>query len=167
MEILFKNTYIQTEDWVKAGNRLNFLRRPFFIICHCVGLLMLLWAIYAVIFLRIIYVLSFFLSIWWFAFNAALYAKANRIVLKRSVEMNGRNAGVISEVTENCVQFVCDNGSTQQMQFDNIKRGYVTEKYIFLWSKANILYTFSRNGFLIGNEEDFLRFLREKGIKIK
>ena len=135
MEILFKNTYIQTEDWVKAGNRLNFLRRPFFIICHCVGLLMLLWAIYAVIFLRIIYVLSFFLSIWWFGFNVALYAKANRIALTRSVEMYGRNAGVISEVTENCVQFVCDNGSTQQMQFDNIKRGYVTEKYIFCGQK--------------------------------
>lgn len=167
MEVLFKNTYIQTEDWVKAVNKLSLFHRPIPVVLHSFYLLILIWAVYKVIFLRIIDVLLFFIPTWWLILVVALYFKMNKIALQRSMELYGRNAAVISEVTEDCVKQVYDNGSLLQMHFDTIKRGYLRGNYIFLVSKAGICHTFGRKGFLIGNEEDFLHFLRGKGIKIK
>ena len=59
------------------------------------------------------------------------------------------------------------NGSQYQIYYDTIKRSYLTQNYILLHSKANILYTFKKEGFSIGGVESFLTFLRNKGIKIK
>ena len=104
---------------------------------------------------------------WWFLLVILLYFKANKTTLKRSKEIHGDNSEVVSEVTKDCIKQVHSNGSQYQICYDNIKIGYTTQNYILLHSKANVIYTFSKNVFSVGNEEEFLKFLRNKGIKIK
>ena len=91
----------------------------------------------------------------------------NKITLKKNQEIYGNNGEVISEVTQDSIQQIHSNGSQYQIYYDTIKRSYLTQNYILLHSKANILYTFKKEGFSIGDVESFLTFLRNKGIKIK
>ena len=167
MEILFKNSFVKTEEWIKECNKFSFFRRPIFIVLHLLSVLTLCFGIYKLLFLRIIDILFLFIPILWFFVIFVLYLKTNKITLKRNREIYGNNCEVVSDVTQAGIKQIHSNGTQYQIYYDTIKRCYLTKNYIFLHSKANILYTFRKNGFSVGNEEDFLRFLRSKGIKIK
>ena len=167
MEILFKNSFIKTEEWIKEVNKYAFFKRPIFVVFHLLIFLALCWGIYKLLFLRIIDILFLFIPIWWFFLFLFFYFKINKTTLKRNKEIYGDNSEVVSEVTKDSIKQVHSNGTQYQIYYDIIKKGYLTQNYILLHSKANILYTFRKNGFSIGNEEEFLKFLRNKGIKIK
>jgi len=167
MEILFKNSFAKTEDWIKECNKYSLFRRPIFIVFHILSILVLCFGIYKVLFLHIIDIMLLFIPIWWFFVIFVLYFRMNKITLKRNQEIYGNNGEVISEVTQDGIKQIHSNGSQYQIYYDTIKRGYLTQNYILLHSKANILYTFKKEGFSIGDVESFLIFLRNKGIKIK
>ena len=167
MEVLFKNSFAKTEDWIKECNKYSLFRRPIFIVFHILSILALCFGIYKVLFLHIIDILLLFIPIWWFFVILMLYFRMNKITLKRNQEIYGNNGEVISEVTQDSIKQIHSNGSQYQIYYDTIKRGYLTQNYILLHSKANILYTFKKEGFSIGDVESFLIFLRNKGIKIK
>ena len=167
MEILFINSFIKTEEWIKEVNKYAFVKRPISVFLHLLIFLAFCWGVYKLLFLHIIDILFLFIPIWWVLLIILLYFKANKTTLKRSKEIHGDNSEVVSEVTKDCIKQVHSNGSQYQICYDNIKIGYTTQNYILLHSKANVIYTFSKNGFSVGNEEEFLKFLRNKGIKIK
>ena len=167
LEILFKNTFVKTEDWIKECNRFSFFRRPIFVVLHLLSFSALCWGIYKLLFLHKIDILFLFIPIWWFFVVLILYFKTNKITIKRNKEIYGDNAEVVSEITEDSIKQVHSNGTQYQIYYDTIKKGYITQNYILLHSKANILYTFKRDGFSIGNEVEFLTFLSNKGIRIR
>ena len=167
MEILFKNTFVKTEEWIKEVNKYTFFKRPVSVALHLLSILALCWGVYKLLFLHNIDILFLFIPIWWFFLVLMLYFKTNKITIKRNKEIYGDNAEVVSEITKDSIKQVHSNGTQYQIYYDTIKKGYITKNYILLHSKANMLYTFRKNGFSIGNEEEFLKFLGNKGLKIK
>lgn len=167
MEILFKNSFVKTEDWIKECNHYSLFRRPLFVAFHILSILVLCFGIYKILFLHIIDILFLFIPLWWFFLVLLLYFKTNKNTLNRNRELYGNNAEVVSEITKESIKQVHSNGTQYYIYYDTIKKGYLTKNYILLHSKANVLYTFAKNGFSVGSEEEFLRFLRNKGIKIK
>ncbi len=167
VEILFKNTFTKTEEWIKECNKISFFRRPMFIAFHLLSILTLCYGIYKVLFLHTIDVWLLFIPIWWFFAVFMLYFISNKTAIKRNKELYGDKAEVVSEVTQDSIKQSHSNGSQYVIYYDTIKRGYLTKNYILLHSKANILYTFKKDGFSVGDEEGFLTFLRNQGIVIK
>ena len=167
MEILFKNTFTKTEEWIKECNKYSFFRRPMFVIIHLLSILTLCYAIYKLLFLHTVDIPLLFIPVWWFIVFILLYYKTNSVAIKRNAELQGENTEVVSEVTQDSIKQSHSNGSQFVIYYDTIKRGYLTKNYILLHSKANILYTFKKDGFSIGDEEGFLTFLRNQGIVIK
>ena len=167
MEILFKNRYEKTEDWIKECNRYAFFKRPIFVVFHILSILVLCLGIGKILFLHSIDIMYFFIPVWWFFVVFILYFRANKMAYKRNQEIYGNNGAVISDVTEDSINQIHSNGSQYKIYYDTIKKACLTQNYILLQSKANILYTLKRDGFSIGNEKDFLIFLKNKGIEIK
>lgn len=167
MEILFKNSFIKTEEWIKECNKYVLFCRPIFLVFHILSALVLCLGIYKVLFLHIFDMLLLFIPIWWFFLIFVLYFRINKITIKRNQEMYGNDFEVVYEVTKDGIKRTHSNGAQQQIYYDIIKKGYQTQNYILLHSKANILYTFKKDGFSIGDADSFLTFLRNKGIKIK
>ena len=167
MEILFKNSFIKTEEWIKEVNRYMFFKRPRFVVCLVLCLLVLSLGIYKLLFLHIFDILFLVVPICWFTVTPLLYFKTNTITAKRINEIYGNNFEVVYEVTKDGIKQTNSNGAQQQIYYDIIKKGYQTRNYILLHSKANILYAFKKDGFSIGDADGFLTFLRNKGIKIK
>lgn len=88
-------------------------------------------------------------------------------MLKRHKELYGEDLEVVSEITNDSIKQIYSNGAQNQIFYDTIKKVCLTKNYILLHSKANLLYTLSKNGFSVGNEVEFLKFLKNKGIKVK
>ncbi len=167
MEILFKNTFTKTEEWIKECNKYSLFHRPTFVAIHLLSILTLCYAIYKLLFLHTVDIPLLFIPVWWFIVFILLYYKTNSVAIKRNAELQGENTEVISEVTQDSIKQSHSNGSQYVIYYDTIKRGYLTKNYILLHSKANILYTFKKDGFSVGDEEGFLTFLRNQGIVIK
>lgn len=167
MEILFKNHHTQTKEWIKECNKVVLCRSPRFVVCHLLALLALGAGIYQLVSLHIINILFLFIPLWWFFLVIMTYFRWSRITIKRSLELKKLNSQVFSEVTDQYIKILPSDGNGTEIPYDVIKKGYFTPNYILLYSKADMLYTFRRTGFVVGNEEDFLLFLKSKGIKVR
>lgn len=80
--------------------------------------------------------------------------------------MHGKAVDVTVLVTDEIIKQLNTTGSNLQLNYCHIKKVVQTPKYIYLWSKTNMLFSFKKDSFISGNEEDFLCFLEKKGIKI-
>ena len=168
MEILFKNTFVKTEKWVKELNKRTLLKNLLWILFHLLCFFILCWDLYKLLFLhKIDILLLLFVPIWWLFIVLMAYFKSSKVTIKRNKEIYGDNLEVISEVTNDSIKQISSNGAQIHIFYDSIKKVCLTKNYILLHSKANLLYTLSKNGFSVGNEEEFLKFLKNKGIKVK
>jgi hypothetical protein len=53
------------------------------------------------------------------------------------------------------------------MTFDKIKGAVQTKNLILLRTKANMIWIFRKDSFSVGSKEEFISFLKNKGIKVK
>lgn len=91
-----------------------------------------------------------------------------KTVLKRDLEMHqGKLIELISSVTDADIQYVNSTGTECHLQYPDVKKVVQTKEYIYLWSKANMLYSIKKDSFSVGTSEGFLDFLRSKNIKVK
>ena len=167
MEILFKNSFEKTDEWIKECNKYNFFGRPTFIFFDICNVLLLLCGLYQLLFSHTIDLLSLFVPFWWVLLRFITYRRANKITAKRNLELNGNRCEVTSEFTETFISQTHSNGAQYKLYYDTIKRCHITKNYILLVSKANIIYSLKKDGFSIGTKEDFLKFLESKFIKVK
>lgn len=56
-------------------------------------------------------------------------------------------------------------GNNQTLYFIDAKQVRLTKNYIFVYSKANYIYSFKKDSFTLGSAEEFIDFLRSNGIK--
>ncbi len=94
MEVLFKNSFTKTEDWIKECNQYSLFRRPIFVVFHILSILVLCFGIYKILFLHLIDIVLLFIPIWWFFVVFVLYFRINKITLKRNQEIYGNNGEV-------------------------------------------------------------------------
>ena len=167
METLFENSYIKNREWAKdVFGYINF-RRPLIIVFDVYFFLCIVLGIVDIIVEKNINIYLFILPIVWIFLQVFLYNKNVNITLKRDLEVHGKPIEVGVTVNDECITMVQSTGSKIRLNYIDVKKAFQTKKYIYLQTKANLLCSFNKDGFSIGNEEDFLNFLKNKGIKIK
>ena len=96
-----------------------------------------------------------------------LYHLSLNRTLKRDLEMLGKPADGTFKVTNDSIIGEGANGAVTETSFDNMKSAAQTKNLIILRTKANLLFIFRKDGFSIGTKEDFVAFLKNKGIKVR
>lgn len=167
MEILFQNSYIKNREWAKDVFGYISFRRPAAIVVDvgfflCIGLGFFYLNVY-----KIIDVYLFLFPILWIFLQVFLYIKNVNVTLKHNLEMHGKPIEVTFNVTDEHITMLQSTGSEIHLNYANIKKAFQTKKYIYLQTKSNLLYPFKKDSFSVGSVEAFLRFLKDKNIKMK
>ena len=168
MDILFENEYTRDKKWAKdIYGYLNF-RRPLHISFYIIFGLFISYHLFSFFMYGNSVSLAYLIiPAFWFAFVVLLYFKNIRITLQRDVEIHGKPVEVTVFVTDEIITQKHSTGSELYLNYYDIKKVVVTNKYIYLFSKANLVYTFKKDAFSIGDSIGFLKFLKTKGIKIR
>lgn len=166
METLFENKYIRDEDWAKDSYSYLYFRRPIIIALHLVFLLYLIIGIYNSITTKSFDWYFILLPVFWCVLIAFLYNRSVKTIIKRDLKMNGKPIEVTVTVTEERLEQTHSAGAGYNLNYEDIKKVVQTEKYIYLWSKTSLFYSLKKDAFSSGNAEEFLMFLKSKGIKL-
>lgn len=167
MEILFKNGYIRNKELVKEIYRFYYFQRKWLVVCYVLISLSFFANILIALFEQtvnwgvLIFVPLFFL------FQLYCYFRQVNTMVKRDSEVHGKEIAVETVVTNEYIQNIASTGAVNKLEYDKIRNVAQTKNLILLRSKANLIYIFSKDNFTKGNKEDFVRFLRSKGVKIK
>jgi hypothetical protein len=84
---------------------------------------------------------------------------------EKEVSANGEILYTIT-VNEETITHKSSLGSEFSIGFSSIKKAYQTKHYIVLQSEAKQLYILKKDGFVVGNCDNFTKFLEMKGYKI-
>ena len=167
MEILFENKYTRDKEWAKDVCSYIFFRRPIIIALDIIFALYILYGIYNSVILNIVLWVYILIPIIWCAFVFIVYRKNVNILIKRDLEVHGKAIEVTVTVLDDVIKHSQSTGSELQLNYCDIKKVVQTKKYIYLWSKTNMLYSFKLYSFSLGAADEFLLFLKNKGIKVK
>lgn len=167
MDVLFENEYTRDRGWAKdIYGYLNF-RRPFQIVFYVFFGLFISYNLFSFfMYGNAVSVVSLIVPAFWFAFIILSYFKNIRITLQRDIEIHGEPIEISVIVNDRVITQRQSTGSELYLNYSDIKKVVVTKKYIYLWSKANLIYSFKKDGFIVGDASGFLTFLKSKGIKI-
>ncbi len=167
MEKLFENKFVRDEEYVKELYRKYFFCTPVVVICHVVWAFYFAWGIYGIIFDWVLYLTRLILPLIYLAYIILMYFIRVKIIAKRDKESYGGPLEIISVVTHEKIDCMNSAGTKYNLNYVDIKKVVKTKNYIHLVSKTNLVYSFKRDGFSVGNETYFLNFLKSKGIKVK
>ena len=161
MEILFENTYTRTEASAKEIFRYFFFKRKLLIALGVLFLLTLILNAYAGDWMIVIMLCVFFVL--FFAFG---YSRNVNLIIRRDEEISPNPITVSTVVTDGYIQPSTSLGSVYKIYFRDIKQAAQTKNYILLTTKAMQILAFRKAGFSKGTPEEFIAFLRTKGLKI-
>ena len=167
MEILFKNSYTRNKELAKEIYRFYYFQRKWLVVIYILFALSFLsnivlaavgesYNIGVLIFVPLFVVLQFY-----------CYFYQVNTMLKRDDEVHGKEIEVKTIVTDNFIQNTASTGSVNQIEYDKIRNAIQTKNMILLRSKANLIYIFRKDTFEIKTKEEFISFLKAKGIKVK
>lgn len=168
MEILFKSSFIRDNALAKDVYQYMFFKRPLnllldivLLVVFCVNLFVSVWtqvwdnALYLVL-------IPFFYGYQIYAYNRAV-----NIMIKQEKEINqGEHISVVIAADAEGIHQTTSTGTETALPYGDMKKAMTTKKSIMIQSYDNLLYTIGRKGFTKGNAEDFIAFLKEKGVKV-
>ena len=167
MEILFENSYVRNKELAKEIYRYYYFQRKWLVVCYALLLLSFLSNIFISIFEKtynwgvLVYVPLFLL------FQLYCYFRQVNTMVKRDSEVHGKEISVETIVTDEYIQNTASTGAVNKLEYDMIRNSVQTKNLILLRSKANLIYIFRKDTFTKGDKESFIRFLNNKGVKIK
>ncbi len=161
MEILFENKYVRNKEWAKEVYRYIYFGRPLVI---ALEVMLVVSFILGIIYTKWHVVFSIGLTVFFFVLMCVRNVKT---LLKRDLELHGKAVEVIVTVTDQIIHQWNSTGAQYHLNYVDIKRVVRTPKYIYLWSKSNMLYTLKKDSFSVGDDVSFLIFLNNKGVKAK
>lgn len=158
----------------KDTYRYFYFRRPFaiflnvfFVLYFILGVLYFILDISGLIVTTSMYWLWIAISLIWYVLLLFRYNINVKTVILRDLEIHGKPIEVTASVTDEVIRYKQSTGSELQLNYIDIKKVIQTKQYIYLRSKTNLLYPFKKDSFSIGNEKEFITFLRNKGMKLK
>lgn len=166
METLFENKLTRDAEWAKDCYGYIYFRRPIMIVLDVMAVLYLVWGIYDLVVNSVINVVIIF-PVFLVVLTTLVYRKNSKMSLKRDFEVHGRAIEAVTAVTDKGIEMSLSTGALYRVSFNDIKKVVQTKKYIYLWSKTNVLYPLKKDSFSMGNAEDFLLFMRNKGVRVK
>ena len=167
-EPIFKNVFVRDEETIRELYRCYFFTNSRSKLAYILSPICLV-----IIFLEnVSYDLTPFfimLCIIVFVFLLAFiqYLRITKIAIKRNNELlNGEIHSKENLVFDDrIIQVARENSFT--LLIENIKHVEITQNYIYVISKAGIWYDFKKDSFTLGTPEEFIEFLKSKGIKIQ
>ena len=166
MEVLFENSYVRDEKLIKEIYRHEYFRRKLLIIFDIVVILCLLSNILILVIEKTCYWGVFILAPLYFLYKFFCYWRQVRIIIKRDQEVHGKEISVNTIVTNAYIQNTASTGTVNKLEYENIRNAVQTKNLIFLRSKANLIYIFRKDTFSKGTGEEFIIFLKSKGVKV-
>ena len=167
MEILFKNSYTRNKELAKEIYRLYYFKRKWLLVFYVLfGASLLINIVSAVS--GYSYNVSVFVFVPLFiAFQFYCYFRQVNTMVKRDNEVHGKEIVVETIVTDAFIQNTASTGSVNQIEYQKIKSAMQTKNLILLRSQANLIYIFRKDTFEIGTKQEFIAFLKTKGIIVK
>ena len=167
MDVLFENHYTRDIEWAKDACGYALFRRPILIICYAVLILYMLLGVFELFVSGAVFWECFLLPLLWGGVAAFSYRKHVNTTLSRDRELHGKAIEVTVSVGEDGIRQTQSTGAEFQLHYSDVKKVVQTKRFIYLWSKTNMLYSLKRDGFLHGTADGFLYFLKSKGLKVK
>lgn len=167
MKELFKNNYKKDKDLLKEVYFYLYFKRPFKIALHLLAIIIILYQLFTLIIYN--YFDLFIITIWiiYLIIEIVSYKKMINLQFKRDLELNqGKILEVNTIITENSIKINASNNEKTELPFDKIKKGFQTKNLICLLSEAKLVYIFKKDSFTKGTSEEFIKFIKEKGIKL-
>lgn len=167
MEVLFKNSYIRNKDLAKEVYQFYYFRQKWVVLCYILILIPFFATIVSGLFGQAVnWAVVIFVPLY-FLFRLFCYFLQVNTMIKRDNELYGKEISVETIVTNEYIQNTVSNGAINQLQYDKIKSVTQTKNLVLLRSKAKLIYIFRNDTFTKGNKDEFINFLRNKGVKIK
>lgn len=167
MEILFENNYTRNKELAKEIYSYYYFKRKglvflYVIFAFCLVFNVILGTIYDGGNLDIVNFLLFF-----YVFQFLCYRYQVNTMCKRDMECHGKEIYVETVVTDSFIQNTASTGSVNKLDYCNVRNAVQTKNLILLRSKANLIYIFRKDTFTKGTPDEFISFLKSKGIKVK
>lgn len=165
MEILFTSSYISNQALSKEVYSYLYFKRRFALICQAIMILAWVYGLVEGIFHQNYnWILLGFVPLY-LLIRYLSYHYQVRAVMKRNYEMYGNEITVETIVTEEYIQSNASTGAVMKVEYCNIRKAVQTKNLILLQTKANVVLIFPKADFTKESREEFLAFLRGKGIK--
>ena len=166
MDVLFRNTHTRTKELTKEMYRYFYFQQKSSIVIYVLlSVCFLANAVSGI--LGYTYSLAVLAGVpLLILFRIFLYTCQVNTMRKRDQEMSEQDIEVETVVTDEYVQSTALGGHSK-IGLDKIKRATRTKNLILLHTKANLIYIFRKDSFTVGNYDEFIAFLKNKGIKVK
>ncbi len=167
MEILFKNSYTRTKKVAKEFYRFHYFQRKSLLACYILVAIPFLADIVSAVLgqyysIEVLIFVPLFGAMLFYS-----YCRQVNMMIKRDNEVHGKEIDVETIVTDSYIQGTASTGAVNRIEYKKIKNAVQTKNLILLRSKANLIFIFDKNTFEIGSKEEFVSFLRARGIKVK
>ena len=167
MDVLFENGYVRNKQLAKEIYRYfyfrgvgNILSYSFLLLAFLANVLSRMfegsYSLFILVFVPLLFSLRF-----------CSYCRKVKMMEKRDREIQGTEIMVKIVVTSEYIQNTTSIGSVTNLEIGKIRKAVQTKNLILLITEAKLLYIFPRDKFTKGNAEDFIKFLKDKGIKVK
>lgn len=167
MKILFENKYTKDEPLLKEIYKYVCFKRPITFIPTIIMIGILIKAMIDWISINYCNSPILFISIFYFAFKIFYYKFLVSRQIKATNELNnGKPLEINTVVYNDSIQYTASNGAINEINFENIKYGFQTKNLILFLSKANLIYILKKDTFTKGTKDEFIEFIKNKGIKI-
>ena len=167
MEILFENHYTQDKAWAKEIYRYLHLTRPLMVFFHIVFALYFLYGLYTCFVGDLVLWQLLLIPLAFGGISLFGYYSNVKMTLKRNAETFGKPLECQTLVTDQQIIHKASNGAEGVLHYCDIKKVLQTKNYIFILSKAKLVYSFKKDAFTVGSADGFLYFLQQKNIKVK
>ena len=166
METLFENVCVRNREVTKEIYNYYFFRRNWTVVAYIIlglvlaanlGVLCLEGEPYSrglLIFIPLVFI-----------FQISRYFNAVKTTVMRYEETD--QTLITTTVTDEFIQMASQNGASGKLEYGNVNKAIQTKNLIILETKAKLFYVFAKDGFTKGTSEEFIAFLRCKGIKVK
>ena len=167
MEVLFENTFLRTKKVAKEMYGYFYFRRIGMNVCYLFFGVFFILGVYNFFVYKHVDLIFLLTGPIVYLFQIFLYCYQVNSLVRRDEELFGGPTTIKSVVTEDSVRALAPSGGTNEVAYNNVRRAIQTENLIFLQTKANLLYVFLKDGFTLGTAEEFIAFLKSKGVRVK
>ena len=166
MDILFENKYVNSEEITKEIYMYCYFKRPIWIAVDVFVVLNFLAGFGYLIFEKSLNFCIFapIIILWQFY----LYRRAVRITSKRIHEIYSEKSTEIQTfVTGENIKMNFSTVAVYEIAYSKFKKAIQTQNLIILFSETNLIYILHKDAFTKGSPEEFISFIKAKGIKIR
>lgn len=173
MDSLYVNRYKRDEGLFKELYRYFYLTRPIHILIYVISAIVYAEAITCVILYGRIGKVAAFLLI---AMTVSLlvrvfnYFSQTKMAIKRDREIVGSSDKKVDfnvTVTDEFIKCGADGIGFNTIAYDSVRVVKQTKNLILICTKARLVYTLRKDSFEVGTKDEFLAFMRSKGITVK